>query len=88
MCTNCGCGLPHEDHGEPANITIESLQRAARANRQSLLETATHMLEAVQLYEATHDGADPAAERARGLASPAGRRGARAGGRGTPASES
>jgi hypothetical protein len=31
MCLSCGCGQPHQDHGEPDNITYEDLQRAATA---------------------------------------------------------
>jgi hypothetical protein len=31
MCLSCGCGEPHQDHGEPDNITYEDLQRAAVA---------------------------------------------------------
>lgn len=31
MCMSCGCGAPNEDHGNPDNITLEDLKRAARA---------------------------------------------------------
>ena len=31
MCLSCGCGEPHEDHGDPANITYEDQVRAAQA---------------------------------------------------------
>ncbi len=31
MCMSCGCGKPNEDHGNPDNITLEDLKRAARA---------------------------------------------------------
>ncbi|MDA8204224.1 MAG: hypothetical protein M0Z49_15990 [Chloroflexi bacterium] len=36
MCMNCGCGKPDDRHGSPDNITREDLERAARANGQSL----------------------------------------------------
>lgn len=81
MCMNCGCGQPHNDMGKPANITADELQAAADANGQSLRETAQHILETVEQLDASrHDD--------RGLAEPAGPGGARATGRGTPASES
>ena len=31
MCLSCGCGKPHEDHGDPDNITYDDLRRAAEA---------------------------------------------------------
>ena len=81
MCMNCGCGLPHEDHGISANITADELRQAGDANGQSLRESAQHILEAVELLDSS--GRDD-----RGLAQPAGPGGAQDGGRGTPASES
>ena len=81
MCMNCGCGQPHDDHGKPENITAAELRRAGEANGQSLRESAQHIIEAVELLDAS--GRDD-----RGLAKPAGPAGATGGGRGTPASES
>jgi hypothetical protein len=87
MCMNCGCGQPHEDHGKAANITATALQRAGEANDQSLRESAQHILEAVELLDASRgDRGDGGSQ---GLAKPAGPGGATtSGGRGTPASES
>lgn len=31
MCLSCGCGQPMESHGDPNNITMDTLQRAADA---------------------------------------------------------
>ena len=81
MCMNCGCGQPHEDHGKPENITAEELQRAGDANGQSMRESAQHIIETVELLDAS--GRD-----ARGLAKPAGPSGAGEAARGTPATES
>jgi hypothetical protein len=85
MCMNCGCGQPNEDHGKAANITAGELRAAGDANGQSLRESAQHILEAVELLDASRDGD-------RGLAQPAGPGGAStatpAGVRGTPATES
>lgn len=81
MCLNCGCGQPHEDHGETANITASELQAAGEANGQSLRESAQHILETVELLESS--GRD-----SRGLANPASTTGGGAAARGTPATES
>jgi hypothetical protein len=82
MCMNCGCGQPHEEHGKPENITAAELLAASRANDQSLRESAQHILEAVELLDASRREDD------RGLAQPAGPAGATGGGRGTPSTES
>jgi hypothetical protein len=31
MCMSCGCGEPNEKHGNPDNITLDDLKRAAKA---------------------------------------------------------
>lgn len=31
MCASCGCGAPNDDHGNPANITLDDIERAAAA---------------------------------------------------------
>ena len=81
MCMNCGCGQPNEDHGKPANITAEHLRRAGAANDQSMRESAQHILEAVELVDAS--GGE-----GQGLAKPAGATGGAEAARGTPATES
>jgi hypothetical protein len=81
MCMNCGCGRPDDDHGNASNITAADLRAAATANNQGLRESAQHILEAVDLVEASPRGSS-------GLAEPAGSQGGEGGGRGTPASES
>ena len=82
MCMNCGCGQPDDDHGKAANITADELRQAGDVNGQSLRESAQHILEAVELVDASSRDGD------RGLAQPAGPAGGEAGGHGTPASES
>jgi len=32
MCWNCGCMKPDDDHGNPDNITTETLRKAGRAS--------------------------------------------------------
>jgi hypothetical protein len=81
MCMNCGCGRPDDDNGLPANITADALRAAAKANGQSLRESAQHILEAVEILEGSAaDGSS--------LARPAAASGGQGGGRGTPESES
>lgn len=31
MCASCGCGEANESHGNPDNITMDGLERAASA---------------------------------------------------------
>ena len=81
MCMNCGCGQPDNDMGKPANITADHFRKAAEANGQTLRESAQHILETVELLEASRRDSS-------GLAQPAGATGGQTGGRGTPASES
>jgi hypothetical protein len=81
MCMDCGCGRPDDDRGNAANITAADLRAAASANDQGLRESAQHILDAVDLLDASPR--DTSA-----LAKPAGSQGGRGGGRGTPASES
>ena len=82
MCMNCGCGQPNEDHGNPANITAQDLQRAGDANGQSLRESAQHIIETVEQMDAS------GREGEGGLAQPAGPTGGGEAARGTPATES
>jgi hypothetical protein len=81
MCMNCGCGQPNEDHGNPANITAADLQRAGEANDQSLRESAQHIIETVELLDAS-------SREHQGLAQPAGPTGGGDAARGTPGTES
>ncbi len=39
MCLDCGCKKPNDDHGNPDHITLDKLQRAARASNMDM-ETA------------------------------------------------
>ncbi|MBI2906068.1 MAG: hypothetical protein HYX92_00285 [Chloroflexi bacterium] len=46
MCLNCGCALPDDNMGNPDNITIDTLVKAAKAGRNpnlySVIETIVH----------------------------------------------
>ncbi len=43
MCLTCGCGMPENDMGNPDNITLDTLRRAAKAagakNIKQVMET-------------------------------------------------
>lgn len=43
MCLTCGCGEPHDDHGNPDQITYEDLKKAADANGISVEEAANNI---------------------------------------------
>jgi len=49
MCWNCGCMQPDEDHGNPDNITTETLRKAARAGGPDTLHKL--MDNVTQIYE-------------------------------------
>lgn len=36
MCLSCGCGKPHESHGNSANITYEDLAAAAKLDKTTV----------------------------------------------------
>ncbi|HSJ51721.1 MAG TPA: hypothetical protein VLA90_10630 [Actinomycetota bacterium] len=43
MCLTCGCGEPHDDHGNPDLITYEDLKKAADASGISIEEAANNI---------------------------------------------
>ncbi len=43
MCLNCGCGMPEDDMGNPDNITMETLKRAAKASGMSVKDTVDNV---------------------------------------------
>jgi hypothetical protein len=43
MCLTCGCGQPHEDHGNPDNFTYEDLKKAAEAGDVSVEDAAKNI---------------------------------------------
>ena len=43
MCASCGCADLSNDHGDPKNITIETLQQAAEAGGVTLKEVAENL---------------------------------------------
>lgn len=47
MCMTCGCGEPHEDHGNPDNITYEDLERAGQAANIQAEKALENMRDAI-----------------------------------------
>jgi hypothetical protein len=33
MCLDCNCGKPNDNHGDPSHITLEMVQKAAKASQ-------------------------------------------------------
>jgi hypothetical protein len=54
MCLNCGCHEAHDDHGNPANITYESVRKAAEANKMGVAESIAMMLETAEEDRVAH----------------------------------
>ncbi len=49
MCLTCGCGLPHDDHGNPDYLTIEDLEASARADDMGLDEAVKNLVATVEI---------------------------------------
>jgi hypothetical protein len=49
MCVSCGCGQPNNDHGNKDLITMDELQKAARAANQTVDDAAKNIAESVGL---------------------------------------
>lgn len=43
MCIGCGCGKPSDDAGNADNITLDTLQKAAKASDISVEDVATNV---------------------------------------------
>jgi hypothetical protein len=52
MCYTCGCKLPYEDHGDPANIVEDDLKKAGQTEtiEKAGVKTAKeNLLELIEL---------------------------------------
>lgn len=43
MCVSCNCGKPNDNHGDPRNITMDQIQRAADAIGKSPQDVASNI---------------------------------------------
>ena len=48
MCLSCGCGEPNKTHGNPDHITMQNLEKAARAANISPEQAARNISQGVQ----------------------------------------
>ncbi len=49
MCLTCGCMLPHDNHGNPDYLTIEDLERSAKADKMGLDEAVQNLVKTVEV---------------------------------------
>jgi hypothetical protein len=49
MCISCGCGKPNDKHNKPELITMDDLQKAAKAANMSPDDAAKNIADAVGL---------------------------------------
>jgi hypothetical protein len=58
MCYTCGCKLPYEDHGDPANIIEDDLKAAGQTDtikKAGVKAAKENMLELIELQKAQGD---------------------------------
>jgi len=57
MCLTCGCMKPHDDHGNPDYLTIEDLEKSAKADKMTLDEAVQNLIKTVTVakQETEHD---------------------------------
>lgn len=48
MCLNCGCQMWDDDMGNPNNLTLSDLAKAAKASDQDAETTLKHLKEAME----------------------------------------
>jgi hypothetical protein len=49
MCLTCGCGMPHDTHGDSDYLTIEDLEKSARLENQTLDEAVRNLVATVEV---------------------------------------
>lgn len=48
MCVNCGCKMYQDDMGNPDNITVQTIEKAAKASGMSKKQTLKNLIEGLQ----------------------------------------
>jgi len=62
MCYTCGCKLPYEDHGDPANLVEDDLRGAGRTEtieKAGVTTAKENMLELLQMQKDAGDITQP-----------------------------
>lgn len=49
MCMTCGCGMPHDDHGNPDYLTIEDLEASAAPDGIGLDEAVKNIVATLEI---------------------------------------
>ena len=47
MCASCGCGQPHDDHGDKRNLTLKHLEDAAKSAGTEVKQVVENLRKAV-----------------------------------------
>jgi len=45
MCLTCGCLLPYDDHENPDRLTMDDLERSAKADHLTLAEAVGNLID-------------------------------------------
>ena len=53
MCLNCGCESPDAEMGNPNNLTLTDLAKAAKATGQSAADTLAHVRQSLVKIDAS-----------------------------------
>jgi hypothetical protein len=48
MCLDCNCGKPNDNHGDPNHITLEMVQKAAKASQTDAKTVAQRIQQQVK----------------------------------------
>lgn len=56
MCLTCGCDKAHDDHGDPAHLTIDDVSRSAAVDGISVREAGRRIRQALKADRAVHPG--------------------------------
>lgn len=51
MCLNCGCNMPDDDMGNPDNLTMEDVKKAAKASGMSVKDTINNLKASLQMLD-------------------------------------
>jgi hypothetical protein len=52
MCLTCGCMRPHDNMGNPDNLTIEDLEKSAEASGVGLDQAVQNLVKTVDVAKA------------------------------------
>ena len=48
MCLDCGCGKPNDDHGNADHLTMQQVEKAAKASEISVDEAVKNITQAMK----------------------------------------